>query len=60
MAVSQRAVDRQHLEDCWHAKLDAIRRRYASEPKPEVKAEYLRLLAQFADRVLRGKRPRVY
>lgn len=60
MAVLLGAMNTERLEDGWHAKLDALRRQYASEPSPALKAEYLRLLKEFADLVLRGKRPRIY
>ena len=45
------------LEVDWRNKLDAIRLRYEIDRSPEVKEEYRRLLKQFADLVLRGKRP---
>jgi len=60
MPVLWNASESQHLEDRCHAKLDAIRRRYNREPNPKLKAAHLRLLKEFADLVIRGKRPRVY
>lgn len=59
MAVLLKATDTQYMENHWRAKLDAIRWRYASEPSPELKMEYLRVLKEFANLVLRGERPRV-
>jgi hypothetical protein len=58
MADLSRANDVQQLEDRWCAKLDALRRRYQRERTPEARAEYLRMLREFADIMLRGKRLR--
>ena len=45
------------LEDDWRNKLDAIWLRYQSGRNPEDKQEYLRLLRQFSDLIIRGKGP---
>ena len=45
------------LEEDWRNKLDAIWHRYRTTRDPEAKLEYVRLLRQFSDLVLRGKRP---
>lgn len=60
MVVLLKDAETQHLEDLWHAKLDAVRRQYISQRTPELRAEYRRLLKDFADFVVRGKRPRIY
>ena len=54
MAHFSRA-DTQQLEECLRIQLDEIWRRYEADRNPKTKAEYLQLLKQFADLVLRGK-----
>jgi hypothetical protein len=44
--------------DDWRDKLDAVWGRYQIDRNPETMQEYRRLLKQFADLILRGKRPR--
>ena len=46
------------LHKRWREMLAEAQRRYKENPNSETKAEYLRVLKQFADLVLRGKLPR--
>ena len=45
------------FDDDLRKKLDTISRRYQIDRNPEDKQEYLRLLKQFSDLIIRGKRP---
>jgi hypothetical protein len=56
MADLSRANAVDQLEDRWCAKLDALHQRYQQERTQEARTEYLRMLREFADSVLRGKR----
>jgi hypothetical protein len=42
----------------WRGKLDAVWLRYQTDRNPETKQEFLTVLKQFADLILRGKGPR--
>ena len=55
--VDRPALSTTQLEDNWRTRFNAIRLRYEIDRRPQVKAEYLRLLKQFADLILRGKMP---